>query len=321
MTITVYRSTDASAPVLTGQAGSLITLFDAVLVNGYGSKAAAGWTKPYSGTNKAAYRLGAGTQFYMRVDDIGTTSAAYGRVLGYESMSDVDTGTNGFPTNVQVGGGLYAHKSSTADSTARPWMIIACDRALYFFGQCAQTTFGATPASTDNQWFFGDIKSYKSGDAYQCAIVASISATLSSATQLGHSAATSSQSTTSGHYIARAYTQTGGATGAAKSSFRSGFFTSSGGAIGTNTLGQYPNPITGSLDMSPLMLCEIGSGGSMLNRGQFPGLYEPQHSLPGTAYDTFSGTGALAGITFMLVPVFAASTIGRGCFQTSGTWY
>lgn len=42
MTVRVYRWDDASAPTLTGQLGSLITLLDAVLVNGYGSKTAAG---------------------------------------------------------------------------------------------------------------------------------------------------------------------------------------------------------------------------------------------------------------------------------------
>lgn len=35
MTIKVYRSTDAGAPSLTGQAGALVTVLDAVLVNGY----------------------------------------------------------------------------------------------------------------------------------------------------------------------------------------------------------------------------------------------------------------------------------------------
>jgi hypothetical protein len=44
MTVRIYRSTDGSAPVLTGQAGKLTDLLDAILVNGYGSKTAAGWT-------------------------------------------------------------------------------------------------------------------------------------------------------------------------------------------------------------------------------------------------------------------------------------
>ena len=38
---TIYRSTDASAPVLTGEVGKLVDLLDACLVNGYGAKSAA----------------------------------------------------------------------------------------------------------------------------------------------------------------------------------------------------------------------------------------------------------------------------------------
>jgi hypothetical protein len=34
MAVTVYKSMDASAPTLTGLAGSLTTVLDAVLVNG-----------------------------------------------------------------------------------------------------------------------------------------------------------------------------------------------------------------------------------------------------------------------------------------------
>src|SRR5574337_1555206 len=95
MTVNVYRSSDASAPVLTGQAGSLITVLDACLISGYGSKSPAGWVKPYSGTNLAAYRAATGNQFYFRVDDSGTVEA---RISGYETMSDVNTGTGQFPT-------------------------------------------------------------------------------------------------------------------------------------------------------------------------------------------------------------------------------
>ncbi len=41
-TVNLYQSTDASAPILTGSAGSLVTLLDACLVNGYGTKAGRG---------------------------------------------------------------------------------------------------------------------------------------------------------------------------------------------------------------------------------------------------------------------------------------
>ena len=60
------------------RAGSLVTLLDAIIVHGYGSKRAAKWSKPYSGTSKAAYRNGAGAtaRKYIRIDDSGPGATA-----------------------------------------------------------------------------------------------------------------------------------------------------------------------------------------------------------------------------------------------------
>ena len=50
MSFTIYRSTDASPPVLNGTAGSLRALLLACLVDGYGAKAAAGWAETFNQT-------------------------------------------------------------------------------------------------------------------------------------------------------------------------------------------------------------------------------------------------------------------------------
>lgn len=72
MTVTAYFSTDASAPTLTGTTGSLVALLDAILVNGYGAKAAAGWSIAYTGTSKRDYKQGTGSNgYYLDVDDSG----------------------------------------------------------------------------------------------------------------------------------------------------------------------------------------------------------------------------------------------------------
>jgi hypothetical protein len=49
-----------------------------------------GWNRAYSGTNKAAYRMGAANQHYYRVDDNGPGAATYkeARLVMYETMSD-----------------------------------------------------------------------------------------------------------------------------------------------------------------------------------------------------------------------------------------
>lgn len=59
--------------------------------------AAAGWTKVFSGTNKAVYKSAdpAANGHFLRVDD---SNANYASVRGYENMTDVDTGTGMFPT-------------------------------------------------------------------------------------------------------------------------------------------------------------------------------------------------------------------------------
>src|SRR3990167_8837593 len=94
---TIYSSADASAPVLDGQVGSLNDVLYACLVTGYGAKTGAGWTRTYddAANDTSVYRQGAGCQFYLRVDDggPGAAGAKEARFWGYETMSDVDTGT------------------------------------------------------------------------------------------------------------------------------------------------------------------------------------------------------------------------------------
>jgi hypothetical protein len=124
MAVGVYRYDDVGAPTLSGTAGALIGVLDHALVTGQG------WSKVYSGTNLAVYRAPAGNQLYLRVDDTGTTAA---RIVGYETMSAVSTGTGPFPTEAQVAGGLYAPKSANVNATARNWVIVANDRFFHMW--------------------------------------------------------------------------------------------------------------------------------------------------------------------------------------------
>lgn len=169
MATTVYRSTDASAPTLNGTAGSLIAVLDACLVNGYGSKAAAGWAKSFSGTNKAVYRAPSGTRFYLRVLDDGsdgTNGAKVATIRGYESMTDVDTGTEAFPTTGQMASGLWVGKSTVADSSSRPWMILADSKRVMAM------TAPASGADGYTHFIFGDLVGASAADAYAAMIYA-----------------------------------------------------------------------------------------------------------------------------------------------------
>ena len=127
---TVYRSTDTDAPVLTGLVGSLIAVLDACLVNGYGDKSAAGWTKAFSGTNQAAYRndhtAGASGAYFLIEDDApGGTSGDRSRLSAYGAMSAVDDGT--FATGYQW------FRKGPASGDARPWVLVADGLTFWFY--------------------------------------------------------------------------------------------------------------------------------------------------------------------------------------------
>lgn len=162
-----FSSTDAGAPVLTGQAGSLLAVIKACLVDGYGSRPAAGWTFPYSGTNKGVFRnaVGSGgTGHYFRIAD-DATEAAGARVAllrGYVDMSDVDTGVGAdvMPavSNYSTGGQIC--KSNTLDATARAWRIFADELTCYIWTD-------PNAAFMHGIHGFGDFESVVPGDSFR----------------------------------------------------------------------------------------------------------------------------------------------------------
>jgi hypothetical protein len=160
----VYASTDASAPALTGQAGSMAALLDAILVNGYGSggstKAPLGWTTAFTGTNLRAYRgnTTSGTGYFVRLDDTTTRSS---RLRGFQNMTAISTGTGPTPTTAQRTNGSLWLKSVTTDSAARKWWAIGNERCFYLF---IAPTANYPDAYVVN--FAGDLKSIKPGDLH-----------------------------------------------------------------------------------------------------------------------------------------------------------
>lgn len=164
-TTRIYRSTDTDAPVLTGQVGSLLNLLDKCLVDGYTGKTAAGWTRPYTGTNKTVYRnsvAAGGTGMYLRVlDDASATGAERNAICRiYSAMSDVDTGNDETPSVAQATYGTVWRKSNTIDSTARAWVLIADERTMYLSIDTGTSSIG------DGFYGAGDFASEVAGDAY-----------------------------------------------------------------------------------------------------------------------------------------------------------
>lgn len=118
-----------------------------------------GWTKAFSGTNKAVYARSSSqsTIPVLRIDDSNAQNAL---AVMYESMADVNTGTGPAP----LAGSVYCQKSSVASSVGRPWRLFADDRLFYLF-------INNDAATWASGLVFGDINSYREGDEYHCILV------------------------------------------------------------------------------------------------------------------------------------------------------
>jgi len=297
---TTYKSTDASAPVLSGTTGSLITVLDAILVDGYGAKSAAGWTKEYSGTSKAAYRNGAASiaRTYLRVNDAGPGAGSFreARVVLYATMSDVDTGTLPVPTVAQMANGLFVRKSTTLDSTARRWLAIADDRTLILFIETGDSISGIS-YWTGN--YFGDIFSYLTADAmgaFISARSAENSGAIAGELLLNFCSNLSSLSTTCGYLSG-----THAGVYAPLQLFALGSpFINAGGPGYLAAVVQYPNPADGAVwitTKAPL----VAATGPVI-RGHLRGIGVFCHSVAAvSSLDTVTGSGDLAGRTFVLL--------------------
>ena len=150
---TIYSSTDVNGPgPLTGKTGSLIQVLDACLVNGYGSKPSAGWTKPLANISASCigcYQQGAGSQFTLFVNDnapLNGTSNTYGEAwaVGWLNMTSLSAVTSS--TNVGLGSGQFPlpsqaltqgktiwRKSNTTDTVPRSWIVAADAYTMYIW--------------------------------------------------------------------------------------------------------------------------------------------------------------------------------------------
>lgn len=318
----VYSSNDASAPVLSYGAGTLITVLDACLVNGYGAKGAAGWAKTYSGTNKAAYKMGTGgsaRRMFLRVED---ANAQYGQIRGYDDMTGVDTGTEPFPTVAQFAGtsnnGLFFCKSFAASgSTPRSWVLIATPTCFYLqiFHNAASANDFPSFTNYGSGFFFGEYISFLGGGfTHHVAIIGASSNGTTTGSQLGTINTWNDMQNMFGHYVCRAYTGAAGSSGMAKFLCVPVTYSNTQNVMGRpagNTV-LYPDPVSGKLYASRVTL---SNGGAIV--GRLPGLWAA-FSAPGNTNDTIAGSGGAAGRTLKVLDLTGDSPSSAGSGNVSG---
>jgi len=378
-TVKNFNSTMSGAPSLPGVSGALVSLFDAVLVNGFDVKTAtgltvaggvasmpfsgshsaqldtvisiagitgtyaslngeqkvtavaagvvrfatslpdgaasgtitfkmapAGWEKVYSGTSKAVYRSldPASTKMLLRVDDTGAQVA---RVVGYEAMSDVDTGVGVFPTAAQIAGGGYWSKSTQASSAAVGWNLVADSRTFYLSVRAGMAD-GVNNQMAPLRGFGDAIALRPSGDAYSAFLGYGTSSSPAVADGcLGNNASVQVASP-------RAYTGLG--SGVTQSAQIWGLGNQIAHYSGvTDIHGAFPNPVDGALYLSKKLLSQ---GGNTSPRSELPGLYAlTQSGAWGTfkAGDKVPGSGPLAGRTLVAVTCFGSGSMASSSNQ------
>ena len=250
-------------------------------------RAPAGWEKVFSGTNKAVYRALTGTRLYLRVDD----SAADTRFVGYESMTDVDTGTDAFPTSAQQSGGYYFNKRSY-------WRLFADDRTLYLF---SATQAWGTEVTFTSTLAFGDINSFKVADSFGAIISGQESSnTLVRLFQ--------TEEFSVGQVSAR------GADGVTKSVTNTTYIpkdNNNSKYVGRGMEEAYPNPASGGLIVIPYPVWDYGK----CWHGNLRGFYVPLHSIQSDGVTETTADGrALLLCRFL-------STVGiQAVFDLTGPW-
>ncbi len=274
MTVTVYSYLDSGAPVLQNDTGvgGIIRILDACLVDGYGSKAAAGWSKAYSGANKAAYRLPAAATVrgYLRVDD---SQAAYATVHGYETMSDVDTGTARFPS---TGTDYYwlKVKTDTAVSGGYQWWVIADELFVYVI----VGYYGVHPSKLA-LYAFGEYVSAQAEDVSPLLLLAYTTSTVSDA--VGYHDFTGGLMSpcgvgvpnyTAGQILSR--TMDGMGVGVA---YTNQTFGGDGNRLGGSPYIPGPDAAFGGVLMAPVYVAELLTSTTTSIRGTWPGRWNPLH--------------------------------------------
>lgn len=324
MSVTVYRSTDAGAPVLNGTSGNgIVNLFDTCLVGSgtaYGSLPKKGWSKPFSGKNKGVY-LTVDGGCYLRVMHDGSNTGGFREALvrAAEGATDVDTLVDQFPSTSDVAAGSETWRiSDTLDATARAWVLIASENWLTL-----HVMFGNS-ANVNDQYIFGKYSPIEAANDWSYVITSrniSNSGTQTLAAAVFVSAATQ---TTTRCFAMRT---PDGAVKAPRASLVTASTNSTSGGL-PGVVGPVIPDAAGRIKMAPPQIWINGqAGATALNpapAGFFPNLWSPMHNC-GAA-----GAGALFGDRFnssiydpsaqFELMGGALSNAGKFIFELTDTW-
>jgi hypothetical protein len=339
-TFNYYSSADSGSPgLINATTGSLLAVFEACLVTGYGAKPGAGWLKPggnyiitagAAALGHGAWQQPSGSKCTMFINDaaghtvqgaseayatgweyFNSFSASYpgpgGVVLGMSAS--VGSGSGQFPLGSQnlTTGKVMIRKSAAITTIGRPWHMYADDRTLYFFIQDGN----ATVAGSYRALFFGDIFGLAGPtDTSKCIIHASTTdgtATGGSSVDLtdGFTGCLDLATVVNQMFISRGQGG-GGASTACLKFANAGVSSTTAGTVSTllALAGKLPcpNPADGAIYLSPIWAIEMPAGGINASfRGRMRGMWQVCHAVTNfTDGQIIQGSGDYAGKTFRI---------------------
>jgi len=320
---TVYKWTDASAPqILRGDVPSHLALFQAVLVNGYGAKPAAGWTIPFSDATSFVIKQG-GTRTVKACLKFHTYNAAgYGSEFETaDDYTDLTTPVNqwaGGASNEKIGSQGYASVPATYNI---PWVIFATARSMWCFWGYNNiatdvtqfvTNFTSTVTNMTGM-FFGDYKAYEPSFDYNQGVYYSI-ATSYSSVNMGTSISSLYYLTTSRKKASRSWNLTTG--GKSLVPLSTGYYNRSqtmGHLLAAELYPSYPSLIDGGLYLDKVRLMVDSQ-----IMGEAPGqLYSPMtRPFPFNGeFWSFAGSGDYSGEN-----IYVVNTNNGQFYLTDGDW-
>lgn len=263
----------------------------------------AGFSIKFSETNKAVYQSidPTSTGCCLRVDDTTSSSAA---TIGYESMSDMNTGTGPFPATSNYG--FYR-----SNSDVKPWTLIADSKLFYLYVEHNSSYYFTLQC-------FGDFVSLAGLDVFNCMLGRGVAGA-------GGTAFSAGSPNTNLFYvkdpnagnecivIPRNYTQQGSAILA--SMFPPCIFANS--TIGRSQFNvNFPDTITNKLIINPLTIYE--SNGI---RGVMPGYYAPINNF----YNRLDCQKTICrvqinGVNKDIMIFITDGKNGGVCFDITGPW-
>lgn len=252
-----------------------------------------GWTKLYSGTNKAVYQINGGTDATLRVDD---TNAVYSIVSAGEGATDIDTLTNKWTSATNWYMFLKNHTSGNSS-----WAIVGDSRFV--------AVMDLNTAGYAHPFFFGDLDEtvLMPGFAY-CSFFRGLSSS-----GYTNTAFTSMGDSITGSALMRSYTGTAGGV-TPVSMYAHGTAATWGSANMA-----YPAPSCGKLLYSAVDIWQSNSAGPF---GYLPGVFSPLHTGFSSTYHgtIFAGDGGEAGRDLLAWRLGTSASNAACLLDLTGPW-